>query len=323
MANTDTMSDTDWAMMLRLAIEKNERERLAEQSASRAGYDPGMTHTQGFSSTPRYVQDRIDAGWPVLDAYEVPEPSLDEKIGQIVGSWFEDRTATEGLSMLPIPGISDAAGLKADAEYFAAHPDEVTPGNVALSAAGVLPFFPGMTAMKNKKLSIKHLDDGRDFVSHVKDLAKEHGTVYVRWSPSSSLDLSGNRVSRDFVSGETHSGLSAVDINSGDDDIDIASKIREYGFLRMQDSRSRPHIYAANVVGRDSDGYPSIIPTKVLATASNDVIKAIDGKFDDVMYLQWNIADMEEKLPRLNGYAAEIIEKSILDARTKLKELVE
>jgi len=49
-------------------------------------------------------------------------------------------------SVLPVPIASDLAGLGADAMMYQGDPESRTTGNALLSALGLLPFFPGMTA---------------------------------------------------------------------------------------------------------------------------------------------------------------------------------
>jgi hypothetical protein len=50
------------------------------------------------------------------------------------------------MSAVPIAG--DITGLAADAAMYAAYPEERTMGNYAMSALGVLPFVPGVSALR-------------------------------------------------------------------------------------------------------------------------------------------------------------------------------
>jgi hypothetical protein len=50
------------------------------------------------------------------------------------------------MSAVPIAG--DLTGLAADAAMYAAYPEERTMGNYAMSALGVLPFVPGVSALR-------------------------------------------------------------------------------------------------------------------------------------------------------------------------------
>jgi len=152
-----------------------------------------------------------------------------------------------------------------------------------MKMASVLGAKPVAQIVKQSLTGNSTLDAGIDFVSQIEKLAEKHGNVFLRWSPSSSGDLSGLRRSRDFVSGETHPGLSAVEITGDMHPVDIASRLSEYSFLRMQDPASRPRVYLGNKIGVDSDGYASIRPTQLLAEPSDDVMSAIDKKLPDVM----------------------------------------
>jgi hypothetical protein len=55
---------------------------------------------------------------------------------------------TAALSTAPVPLLGDALGLLADANRYATDPSSRTPGNFALSGLGLLPFVPGMTAVR-------------------------------------------------------------------------------------------------------------------------------------------------------------------------------
>ncbi len=50
------------------------------------------------------------------------------------------------LASSPIPGLGDVMGLAADAQMYATEPESRTLGNYGLSALGLLPFVPAMTA---------------------------------------------------------------------------------------------------------------------------------------------------------------------------------
>ena len=60
------------------------------------------------------------------------------------GTTLQNRLAMLGST--GVPGLSDVAGLAADAMGYAGDPSSRTPVNYGLSALGLLPFVPGMTA---------------------------------------------------------------------------------------------------------------------------------------------------------------------------------
>jgi hypothetical protein len=164
------------------------------------------------------------------------------------------------------------------------------------------------------------IDAGIEFVSQIESLAEKHGRVYIRWSPSASGDLSGKQASRDFVSGETHSGLSAIEITGDMHPVDIAFRLSEYGFLRLQDRRSTPHVFLAEKVGVDSDGYESIKPTMLLLDSDADVVNAIDSKLADIMDSMDNIERESERLKKSPGHPAVV--KRLNAAKAKLLRLL-
>ena len=99
------------------------------------------------------------------------------------------------------------------------------------------------------------------------------GDLYIRWSRGAALDRKA-KVSRDYVAGQAHVGLSAVQINAdwATDDKWLARRVAEYRFLRLKDARIGCHIYCAKRVGADSDGYDLITEIEPIATVDGNVI---------------------------------------------------
>ena len=97
--------------------------------------------------------------------------------------------------------------------------------------------------------------------------------LYVRWSRGPRLDAKQG-MSRDYQAGCTHSGLSAVPVESDwtDDDRYLSSRMTEYRFLRLKDERISCHLYCADRVGTDSDGYALIKDIKPVAKLSEKLI---------------------------------------------------
>jgi len=174
-----------------------------------------------------------------------------------------------------------------------------------------------------RKLSQATFSAGKAFISQIESLAEQHGSVYVRWSPTSARDLSGPQNSRDFVAGTTHDGLSAVEITGDMHPVDIAKRVSEYGFLRMQDARSVPRVYLGDRVGTDSDGYALIKPKRLLEEASLDVLRAIDAGFTKALDLEDSIQTDEARLRKITDpVAREITQSSLDEARKKLSEIL-
>ena len=59
------------------------------------------------------------------------------------------------LATAPVPVLGDIAGLAADARMYQMRPEERTMGNYALSALGVLPFVPSVSAVKTAAKGVK------------------------------------------------------------------------------------------------------------------------------------------------------------------------
>ena len=169
-------------------------------------------------------------------------------------------------------------------------------------------------------LTKRVIDAGIDFVSKIESLAEKHGRVYIRWSPSAIGDLSGNQTSRDFQSGEMHSGLSAVEITGDMHPVDIASRLSEYGFLRLQDRQASPHVFLADRVGTDSDGYASIKPKTLLLESDKDVIKAIDSRLSEVMDAMDDVQRHSETLEKNPGHPA--VTQRLESAKARLDKIL-
>jgi hypothetical protein len=93
------------------------------------------------------------------------------------------------------PGIGDAAGLMGDASMYATDPSSRTPGNYALSAAGLLPFVPAAGVLKQINEDLwrggRTINDGQFFsrdVDYAKGMAKGHFGKY-RVTAQKALDF--------------------------------------------------------------------------------------------------------------------------------------
>ena len=100
--------------------------------------------------------------------------------------------------------------------------------------------------------------------------------VYARWSRGFAKD-SKQGASRDYLSGETHAGLSAAEVNPAwlSDDAYLARRVTEYIFLRTKDEKIGCHLYEGVECGKDSDGYPSITKIEHVATLSNAFVEKL------------------------------------------------
>lgn len=105
------------------------------------------------------------------------------------------RNALSGLlaASSVVPGIGDFTGPMADAHMYATDPSSRTPGNFALSAAGLLPFVPSVGAIIRevpapswlREQGIKTIPvgedptnaDWRDLFEEAADYAKRHTPI--------------------------------------------------------------------------------------------------------------------------------------------------
>lgn len=148
------------------------------------------------------------------------------------------------------------------------------------------------------------------------------GELFVRWSSGSKYDLRKDSVSKDHVSGKTHSGLSASRIDSSMSLATLARRIGEYGFLRMGDSKRRPYIYSAEIAGTDSDGYQSIKNPRFIGEISHKLVRLLDAGLADYLEAKERIAVDTERLSRITDvFAKKITEDSIRENREKITGL--
>jgi len=99
--------------------------------------------------------------------------------------------------------------------------------------------------------------------------------LYVRWSRGPKYD---KRASRDYLTGGTHAGMSAVCVDPewASDDKWLARRVVEYRFLKMKDPAITCYLYAGAEVGTDSDGYSSIATdAKCVAKLTEDLIERL------------------------------------------------
>lgn len=137
-------------------------------------------------------------------------------------------------------------------------------GDYLSGGAGLaMSMIPGGKQLKNLTLrEIKEIVAGRP--------------IFARWSRGPDFDMKPGAVSKDYVSGASHDGLSAISVSPDASPSQMLRELRDYSFLRAKDSKIRPHIYAGEQVGRDSDGAPSIRPSEYLGSLSDDIVSALD-----------------------------------------------
>jgi hypothetical protein len=81
----------------------------------------------------------------------------------VTGRQMADAMQSMGLLASPIPVVGDVAGLLGDAAMYAAKPEERTMGNAALTALGVLPFFPSLAGKLGRAGRVLDVTDADTF----------------------------------------------------------------------------------------------------------------------------------------------------------------
>lgn len=160
-------------------------------------------------------------------------------------------------------------------------------------------------------------------VADIESLAEQHGKVYIRWAAGADFDLATGALSRDYVSGETHNGLSAVEITADTHPADIARALSEYMFLRMKDGAIKPRVYLGERIGTDSDAHALIKPSKLLYSPGDAVVRAIDRDFATIFDLRDGVASDQVRLARItNPSGRDIVQRAMNDKQAKLDALI-
>jgi hypothetical protein len=138
-----------------------------------------------------------------------------------------------------------------DHDPFASIP--VRAGKAVLGSGAVRSVKSGVGA------EIKSLEELKNHASSGGD------PVFVRYSNGPKFDMRPGAKSIDHQTGERHNGLSAIQLTG---DMNYAQLIRS---LRDYASGGEPHVYAGKINGVDSDGAPTIQPTKYIGALSPDL----------------------------------------------------
>lgn len=146
------------------------------------------------------------------------------------------------------------------------------------------------------------------------------GKLYVRWSAGPKYDMKPGAVSRDYQNGATHDGLSALELTNDLSDWELNKWLIDYSYLIDKNrAQTSPHIYAAERIGRDSDGGPTIRPTKhvggldkqFLDLLSDDNTAKRISLMDSIKQNEYALELYKREPPKyLTGYTAESLAKS-------------
>ena len=253
---------------------------------------------------PSEVRDRLakdpNSGYMGLDTDAVIVPPVQPAEGE------EDLAAKVG-----------AGGTAQDAEFEESKHPHTDNGQFGSGGGG------GAQKVEVNAKNTKNFKAAQKAVSDIEKFAETYGKVYVRWTVDPKFDMKDGARSRDYVSGETHEGLSAVEISSSDHPVDIASALSEYIFLRMKNPKIRPVVYAAERVGTDSDSHALIKPSAVLMEPDKSVISAIDAGFSHIVDLQDRLTRDKQRLEKLpEGLGKDIVSKSVEKNEKSLNDLL-
>ena len=222
------------------------------QSVIKGAYREATANPLGFTGD--LLSNAVQSAW---DAISVPARSM---AGEPIT--YGDIAGLTGMMTLGAgAGTAPAGALRMGAAREGRPP--VTFADAERAMQGAQPF----PAAKNPA----QVND----ITDIRTLLDQGEKVFVRWSAGPKYDLKPNAKSKDYVSGETHEGLSAVELTPDMSDGEIFAMVRDYSFLRGEKADA-PYFYAGRVVGRDSDGTPSIAPTKLLGSGSSRLMSFVD-----------------------------------------------
>ena len=208
-------------------------------------------------------------------------------------SQFNEQYGDQQAASIPREMIAGAAPSLYALSKFGANPEKT---NGEVLANSVQSYITGK-AMQSGIGAINNMipKNTKTYEQLISALDKyKENPIYVRWSRGNKYDMKEGAVSRDFAAGGTHSGLSAVPFDPSSPD--AAKYLAEYQFLRMKDPKIKPHFYHGNVKGTDSDGYPSIEPTKYLGTVDNKMVDNLKLGYGDFVQLKYKIANQQREL---------------------------
>ena len=76
-------------------------------------------------------------------------PLMANAVGQALNFIEANPLTSAAMATSTTPVVGDIVGLAADAEMYATDPESRTPVNFALTAAGLVPFVPAASAVRN------------------------------------------------------------------------------------------------------------------------------------------------------------------------------
>jgi hypothetical protein len=127
-----------------------------------------------WDATNRAAQYQAMADGAPAGAVGAPGGILPYEPPRQAPSSFQDYAGAASF----LPGIGDAAGLMGDASMYATDPSSRTPGNYALSAAGLLPFVPAASVTEKLGQALKPMAKEWEFtglpLSEIREQIRSH-----------------------------------------------------------------------------------------------------------------------------------------------------
>lgn len=169
----------------------------------------------------------------------------------------------------------------------------------------------------------KGINDGVKILDDIiKSVDSSKNPVFIRWSAGSKYDLAPNAFSRDYVSGAQHQGLSAIELSKGMTRADMAKYLNEYRFSKIKDPNIKPFLYEGKVLGKDSDGYVSISPTKLIGELPSGLQKILNGDLVRKLELESAISDASNRLLKITDpIGKDLVSKNLLKYKQELSSL--
>jgi len=207
------------------------------------------------------------------------------------GQTTADILGAASLPMSAVPIAGDITGLAADAAMYAAYPEERTMGNYAMSAAGVLPFVPGVSALRALRdaPSVNLIDDGKGKAlimsegkqAGVIEYEINNGAVQIKRSEvNPSRSGIGTEAYKQFINSKMDEGLSVGSDNIVSQQAEgLYKKLASQGY-QITENPSNTRIYPGSLtsVSRESrnaqrSAYPTVYFDGARQTAPGFVLR--------------------------------------------------
>ena len=171
--------------------------------------------------------------------------------------------------------------------------------------------MPHATGGKVDRKKVSTIDQARDAIQDRKKL------FFVRWSRDPKHDLKKGARSRDYVTGQVHEGLSAVNITPDMPPHRLARALTEYASPGLW-----PHIYSGRQVGTDSDGYPSISDLDHVGSLSPELVSNLRAGLPRWLELKHAINDGQSRLQTITDpFARQITQTTVENSKKELEKM--